>query len=104
AEVDLNCLLWHLENTLAKSSKLQNMAEKEDYYSGRAVNRRQLINKYFWDQNSGIYKDYHTKKNTTTSSEHIAALYPLFLGLASPEQAKSVSEHIEQKFLFREDW
>jgi alpha,alpha-trehalase len=101
AEVDLNCLLWHLENTLAKSSKLQNLAEKEEYYSGRAANRRQLINKYFWDQNSGIYKDYHTKKNTTTSSEHIAALYPLFLGLASPEQAKSVSEHIEQKFLFQ---
>ncbi len=100
AEVDLNCLLWHLENTLAKSSKLQNLAEKEDYYSGRAANRRQLITKYFWDENSGIYKDYHTKKNTTTSSEHIAALYPLFLGLATPEQAKSVADHIEQKFLF----
>lgn len=101
AQVDLNCLLWHLENTLAKSSSLQNIAEKEIYYSGRAANRKEMINKYFWDENSGTYKDYHTKKNTKTSSEHIAALYPLFLGLASENQAKSVGENIEEKFLYQ---
>jgi alpha,alpha-trehalase len=28
-----------------------------------------------------FYKDYHQKKNTKTPSEHIAALYPLFLEL-----------------------
>lgn len=101
AQVDLNCLLWHLENILAKSSSLQNLAEKETYYSGRAENRRQMIDKYFWDENSGTYKDYHTKKNTTTPSEHIAALYPLFLGLASENQAKSVAKNIEEKFLYQ---
>ncbi|UFH33534.1 trehalase [Chryseobacterium sp. C-71] len=98
-QVDLNCLLWHLENTLAKSSSLQNLAEKGKCYSGRAANRRQMIDKYFWDENSGTYKDYHTRKNTTTLSEHIAALYPLFLGLASDEQAKCVAKNIEEKFL-----
>lgn len=99
AEVDLNCLLWHLEKTLARSSKLQNLAEKEDYYSGRAASRRQMINKYFWDQNSGTYRDYHIVKNTKTQSEHIAALYPLFLELADKEQAESVAEILERKFL-----
>lgn len=101
AQVDLNCLLWHLENTLAKSSSLQNLAEKENYYSGRAENRKQMIDKYFWDENSGTYKDYHTKKNKQTPSEHIAALYPLFLGLASKNQAKSVAGNIEEKFLYQ---
>ena len=101
AQVDLNCLLWHLENTLAKSSSLQNLSEKEKYYSERAENRKQMIDKYFWDENSGTYKDYHTKKNTTTPSEHIAALYPLFLGVASDKQAKSVAENIEEKFLYQ---
>lgn len=101
AQVDLNCLLWHLEKTLAKSSSLQNLADKEKYYSERAENRKQIIDKYFWDENSGTYKDYHTKNNTQTSSEHIAALYPLFLGLASEQQAKSVAKNIEDKFLYQ---
>lgn len=101
AQVDLNSLLWHLENTLVKSSSLQNLSEKEKYYSERATGRKQMIDKYFWDENSGTYKDYHTKKNTKTSSEHIAALYPLFLGLASEDQARSVANNIEEKFLYQ---
>ncbi|MGE6394786.1 trehalase family glycosidase [Chryseobacterium scophthalmum] len=101
SQVDLNSLLWHLENTLAKSSSLQNLSKKEKYYSERATGRKQMIDKYFWDENSGTYKDYHTKKNTKTSSEHIATLYPLFLALASEDQAKSVAKNIEEKFLYQ---
>jgi alpha,alpha-trehalase len=82
AEVDLNCLLWHLEKTLAKSSSLQKLNEKEIDYSERAAKRRQMIDQYFWDETSGTYKDYHIQKNTNTPSEHIAALYPLFLKIA----------------------
>lgn len=99
AEVDLNCLLWHLEKTLARSSASQNLLDKEIYYSERAASRRQMINKYFWDENSGTYRDYHIEKNTKTQSEHIAALYPLFLELADKEQAESVAEILERKFL-----
>ncbi|PKF74399.1 trehalase family glycosidase [Chryseobacterium sp. PMSZPI] len=101
AEVDLNCLLWHLENTLAKSSADKNFSEKNQYFSERAARRRQMINKYFWDEKTGTYKDYQTKKDTKTPSEHIAALYPLFLGLADQEQAKSVAKIISEKFLYR---
>ena len=101
AEVDLNCLLWHLEKTLVKSSALKNFTEKEIEFSERAAKRRQMIDQYFWDENSGTYKDYHTKKNAQTPSEHIAALYPLFLQLASDEQAKAVSKIIAEKFLYQ---
>lgn len=99
AEVDLNCLLWHLEKTLAKSSALHHLTEKENYFTERAANRRQMIDKYFWDGDT--YKDYHTKKHNNTTSEHIAALYPLFLGLASEEQAEAVSGIIAEKFLYK---
>lgn len=100
AEVDLNCLLWHLEKTLATSSALQSLSNKENYFTERAAGRRQMINKYFWDEKTKSYKDYHIKKNTKTPSEHIAALYPLFLGLADEEQAKAVAQHTEDKFLY----
>ncbi|MEJ5104429.1 trehalase family glycosidase [Chryseobacterium sp. MYb328] len=100
AQVDLNCLLWHLETTLATSSALQNLKDKENYFTERAAKRRHMINKYFWDESTKIYRDYHIKKNTKTSSEHIAALYPLFLGLADQKQAEAVAETIFEKFLY----
>lgn len=100
AEVDLNCLLWHLEKTLARSSALQHLEEKEEKFNKKASLRRELIDTYFWDSDSGIYKDFHTEKNTVTPSVHIAMLYPLFFGLADAEQAKSVAEKISQEFLY----
>ncbi|NML71237.1 trehalase [Chryseobacterium sp. RP-3-3] len=101
AEVDLNSLLWHLEKTLAKSSALLNLTEKENYFTQRAARRRQMINTYFWDENTECYKDYHLKKHKNTPSEHIAALYPLFLGLADQAQAESVAKNIAEKFLYQ---
>ncbi|ASK30540.1 trehalase [Chryseobacterium sp. T16E-39] len=101
AQVDVNCLLWHLEKTLAKAAGLQNFKEKEDYFSERAAKRRQVINTYFWNKESKTFKDYHIQKHKNTASEHIAALYPLFLGLADEEQAKAVSEIIAEKFLYK---
>ncbi|KUY31734.1 trehalase family glycosidase [Elizabethkingia ursingii] len=101
AEVDLNCLLWHLEKTLVKSSELMGMNDKAEYYTQRVEKRKQCIDLYFWDENAGIYRDYHIKKHRKTSSEHIATLYPLFLGLANEKQAKAVSETIAEKFLYQ---
>ncbi len=101
APVDLNCLLWHLEKTLAHSSAFQNLSEKQEYYSQRADNRRKAIDQYFWDAEGKIYRDYHKKNHRQTSSESIATLYPLFLKLANLGQAKAVMETIEEKFLYQ---
>ncbi len=77
AEVDLNCLLWHLENTLAKSSGLQNLSDKENYFTERAAKRRHMINKYFWDEKTKIYRDYHIKK-TQKHRLNILLLFTLY--------------------------
>lgn len=100
AQIDLNCLLWHLENTLAKTSELKNLSDKHQYYSQRAENRKKAINQYLWDEKGKIYRDYHIKNDQKTSSESIATLYPLFLNLSDAEQAKAVSETISEKFLY----
>jgi len=100
-QVDLNCLLWHLEKTLAKASELKNLLEKQEYYSQRAENRKKAIDQYFWDAEGKIYRDYHIKNHQQTSSESIATIYPLFLKLANLGQAKAVIETIEEKFLYQ---
>lgn len=99
AQVDLNSLLWHLEKTLAKSSALKNLSEKKIFYSKKADHRKLLIDKYFWD--GSLYRDFNFVKNTTTMSEHIAILYPLFLGLSSKTQAQSIATILEEKFLYQ---
>lgn len=99
AQVDLNCLLWHLENTLANTSELQNLEAKKNNYSKKAEARKIAIDKYFWNEEERIYKDYNIKSESQTSSEHIATLYPLFLNLSNQDQAKAVSKTINEKFL-----
>ncbi len=98
-QVDLNSLLWHLEITLAKASELQNIEEKKNFYVQKAKARQNAIDKYFWNKEEKIYKDYNIKSRSQSSSEHIATLYPVFLNISSQEQAKAVSETIEKKFL-----
>lgn len=43
AEVDLNCLLWHLEKTLVKSSELMGMNDKAEYYAQRAEKESSVL-------------------------------------------------------------
>ena len=99
AQVDINCLLWHLEKTLAKASELNNFPEKKNDYSQKAEARKKAIDQYFWSESDKIYKDYNVKSQSHTSSEHIAAIYPVFLNLSDQHQAKAVSETIREKFL-----
>jgi len=99
AQIDLNCLLWHLEKTLAKTSELINDNENNCFYTKRAEQRKELINKYFWDDNSKMYKDFNIKNQSVTKSEHIASLYPLFVGIASKEQADYMAKAVNKKFL-----
>ena len=97
--VDLNCLLYHLESTIAIASKLQNSAEEEKKFSDLAELRKVAIQKYFWNEEKGFFFDYNFKKNTQTSSEHISAIYALFVEVATHEQALKVLEVLQIKFL-----
>ncbi|MPT31922.1 MAG: trehalase [Chryseobacterium sp.] len=99
AQVDVNCLLWHLETTLAKASRINEKFDIEEKYHLLADKRKSNIDKYFWDEESKIYRDYNFIKNKKTQSEHIASLYPLFIKLSSNQQAEEMSQRISEKFL-----
>lgn len=99
AQVDVNCLLWHLETTLAKSACLNGDLELEKHYKSLSEKRKRSIEKYFWDAGFKIYRDFNFIKNKQTQSEHIASLYPLFLKISSHQQAEEMSQTISEKFL-----
>jgi alpha,alpha-trehalase len=83
--VDLNCLLYHLELALGKTNE--------------AERRRQAIQKYMWSSEYQFYTDYNFMKKKVTNQRTLAALFPLWLNVSTPEQTEHVARQIEPLFL-----
>ncbi len=92
---DLNSLLVHLEETLSEAYLLKGDAERAGFYAQRAERRVVAIRRLMWDPEDGVFTDYLWREGTTTRNVTAATLYPLFLGVASPEQARAVAGVVE---------
>lgn len=97
--VDLNCLLHHLESTLAKAYRLGNYPDLAKQYSQKAKQRKAAIDIYFWDEGRDFYMDYDFRQQKFTNTFSLAAVFPLFFKLANKQQARSVKSRIKQNFL-----
>jgi alpha,alpha-trehalase len=97
--VDLNCLLLHLEETLLKIYSLRNDTAATQQLQTAIHKRFVAVQQYCWNEVDQFYFDYHFIDQQQTGKHSLAALYPLFCKLASPEQAQQVATRIEEKFL-----
>ena len=97
--VDLNCLLYFLENRLAFFYGLKGEQQKSNYYQEKALKRRNLINKIFWNKKEKFYFDYNWRTGTQTNVISLAGCFPLYFEIAKPEYAKDVAEKIESLLL-----
>ena len=97
--VDLNCLMHHLEGTLAEAYQLSGRADQARLYEQKAQQRHTAIQTYFWNEEHHFYMDYdyHPRKNTGIFS--LAGVFPLYFKLATPRQARSVETRIRLCFL-----
>ena len=99
APVDLNCLLYYYEHLLEKAySSMQSFTLAKQYHE-KAAQRRAAILKYCWNDTENFFFDYQFKKQTTTNKWSLAAVLPLYTGIASKNQAAFVQQHLEEKFL-----
>lgn len=97
--VDLNCLLLHLEEVLLKIYTMRNDGEKMMAMQSATQKRFSAIQQYCWNESFGFYFDYHHILQRQTGKYSLAAIYPLFFKVASPEQAQAIANIIEEKFL-----
>jgi len=97
--VDLNCLLFHLEKTLAKAAKESGNPVQEKYYNQLADKRRKAINKYCWSAKDGWYTDYHISKKRPSSELTLAGMSPFFLNVAENQRITAAATLLEAKFL-----
>jgi alpha,alpha-trehalase len=98
--VDLNCLLFHLEKTIAEACQLNGETAKEKKYFQLAEKRRMAIEKYCWNDSAGFYVDYDWVNNCQKLSFTLAGISPLFFNLATDKKANQVAAVIKEKFLF----
>ncbi len=97
--VDLNALLYNLEQTLASAYEEAANSEQAEIYRQKGENRKAAIQKYHWDAQTGFYRDYDWSAKKQTEVLSLAGMYPLFFGLAEPTQAVEAANMIEKEFL-----
>ncbi len=97
--IDLNCLLYELEMALAEAYKKLLQYPLARFYRKRAERRQETITTYMWDEKKGYFFDYNSKEEGLTPVWSLAGIYPLYCGVATPEQAARVAENIKKRFL-----
>jgi alpha,alpha-trehalase len=97
--VDLNSLLFGLENAIAAGCEHAGDAAGASDFRRRAAARRAALDRYLWDGAAGVYFDYRIAERALIRRLSAATLYPLFLGCASPQQAQGVAAAVRASLL-----
>lgn len=98
-QVDLNALLYNLERMLERAYTIDTQVAKADYFSTQSAKRRKAIQNYFWNEETGFFHDYDYTNQSISPPLTLAGMYPLFFSAATADQAASVKNVIEDKFL-----
>ncbi len=92
APVCLNALLYGYERDMAAIYRRLDGDASPDAarHERAAAAQKERIDRLMWDPARGLYFDFDIEKKQRTGYETVASFYPLFVGLASPEQARAV--------------
>jgi len=97
--VDLNCMVLLLEKTLLEAYEYIADTEKADRLQNVVTMRIEAINKFMWDDELGVYRDFNFKKKKNTNAFTLAMLFPLFVRISKPDRAKRVLSFVSEKML-----
>ncbi len=99
APVDLNSLLYYLEDMLSKAYELDGNSEQTQTFAKAAYERRRAILTNFYDPELKWFVDFQLDRQSPNSNVTLAGMYPLFFGIATEDQAEDVAERLELDFL-----
>ena len=97
--VDLNVLLYQLEHILSDAFAQTDDLDKAVFYAGAAEIRKELIEKYCWNESLQTYTDYNFKEGKSTEIISAAMLFPLFAELCDVDRARSVLKTAKEQLL-----
>src|ERR1700686_3410944 len=95
APVCLNSLLYKNEKDLEQISLWLGHAEDAKKWNKRAEERKKLITQYLWNEQQGLFFDFDFQTKHMSDYHYASTFYPLWAGLATPEQAKAVAGNLK---------
>ena len=97
--VDLNAFLHKLETKLAELTAQAGDATGAQEFMLRAEARKGAIDECFWDPRQGAFFDHDWRLGTRRSCLTAASVVPLFVGVATPEQAQALARTLSERLL-----
>lgn len=97
--VDLNCLMAHLEQMIAKGYSIRGDQANAQKYTRAASQRTTAILTFAWDNEKNFFFDYDFVKGERTGVKSLAGAFPLFFQMAGKDQAQRASLVLEKEFL-----
>lgn len=97
--VDLNCLIWHLQKTVAKAYRIAGNESKSKSVEYVANDIHSNLKRYFFDPSTGWYMDYNAGNDKRLQEATLAGMYPLFFKLADKESAARAVKFLKANFV-----
>ncbi|NJO12349.1 MAG: alpha,alpha-trehalase [Gammaproteobacteria bacterium] len=97
--VDLNALIYRLEQTLATAYEANGDPARARTTRARAWERRQAVHRYLWNEQEGAFGDFNWRERRLSPQLTAATIYPLYFGLATPQQSARVAEFVRRRLL-----
>ena len=95
APVCLNSLVYKEQLDLARIYEILGHPKSASVFRRASEARKKQIQNHLWDANRGVYFDYNFATKTRSSYEYLTTFYPLWAGLATPEQARAVDANLK---------
>lgn len=97
--VDLNSLLYNLEQTIATTYGILKQSLLARRFERKAAARAEALQRYCWNDARGYYYDYNFIRGEQTGAETLAGVFPLCFRIPSSSQAVRVADKLERDFL-----
>jgi alpha,alpha-trehalase len=97
--VDLHSLIWNLERSIARRCAAAGDSACAADFEGRASARKAAMTTYLWSAGEKRFADWDRSAAKPTPSISAAILYPLFVGLATAEQADATAKLTQAKLM-----
>ncbi|MFT4056847.1 MAG: trehalase family glycosidase, partial [Novosphingobium sp.] len=97
--IDLNALIWAMEKRIEKGCRQAGDQACTREFSRRAATRKAAVDRYLWHGGEQRFSDWLLAEGKPSTVQSSATLFPLFVGMASPTQAKAVATTTQRKLL-----
>ena len=94
APVGLNCLLYRYERDMEHFAFLLDLPRDAHLWDRRAMARNAAIHRYLWRPKEGVFADWDFVHSRASNYAFITSLYPLWAGVATREEAKSIEARL----------